>query len=173
MACSLTQSIALACRDSKGGVRRLLIAQLEDKQTLTATSGNVGTFTMDTGKRFWEYQQEIEKASFTQNFQGSRENGTFFVEMDAIAVIFKGDATVSNEIKLLAQNRLMIIIEDQNGVFWLLGATNGMMLEPSTFNSGTAMGDMNGFTLNFKGKEPDPAYTVTSSLIPTLLAPAV
>lgn len=168
MACTLTASFAIACRDSKGGVQEVLITELENKNTFTVTAGEVTAFTLDTGKKFWVYEQEIEKASFTENIQTSRENNSFFSEQDASLIIFKGSVAARNEIMLLGQNRLMIIIKDNNGVYWLVGAVNGARLEPSTFATGTAFGDMNGYTLNFKAKEADMAYTVSPTLIASL-----
>lgn len=172
MACILTQNIPLSCRDGVGGVNKVYITELDNKESITVTAGEVTALALSTGKRFWQYDQEIEKAFFNENIQTSRENGTVFYEQDATIVIMKGQKTVRNEVVLLAQTRLMIIILDNNGVYWLVGATSGAMLEPSTFGTGTAKGDMNGYTLNFKAKENTAAYTVDPTIIADLLVAA-
>ena len=41
MACALTSGRALDCRDSVGGIKRLLITELANKATLTTTSGAI------------------------------------------------------------------------------------------------------------------------------------
>jgi hypothetical protein len=73
----------------------------------------------------------------------------------------------------MAQNRLMVIVLDRNGIYWLLGESNGLDLVTGNFSSGTAMADRNGYELSFVGKEPNQAQSVTSGLMATLLVPAV
>lgn len=172
MACALTQSISLACRDSVGGIKTLYVAELENLSTFTAASGVVTAMTMATGKKFWTYQTEKETSMITENITTSDVNGTLFWEQDLEMTINKMGASTSQEIKLLAQNRLMIIALDRNGIYWLMGKNNGMEMQPSTSTSGKAFGDANQYTLKFKSKEETPMYSVTSSLIAALTTPA-
>lgn len=173
MACVLTASRALDCRDSVGGIKRIYVTELENKNTLSSTNGVIGTFTLDTGKKFWTYDFEKQTGSFEEAIQTSVENGTLFYETTLKIILNKMDVATRNELRLLAQNRLMIIIQDNNGLYWLMGETNGADLAPSKGMSGTAMGDRNGYELNFIAQEPQPMNTVNSSLITTLTAVAV
>ena len=172
MACALTQDITLGCRDSVGGIKTIYVTELANKSTLTSASGVITAFTLSTGKQFWQYDLEKEVGSFTENIQTSVENGTVFYEQDVTFSIHKVQASLQQELKLLAQNRVMVIVLDRNGKYWLFGETNGCDLQPSTAASGRTMGEFNGYTLNLKGKEPAPANEVSSNLIATLIAPA-
>jgi hypothetical protein len=173
MACALTSGRTLACRDSIGGIKAVYFSELENKATLTAaTEGLISAFTLATGKQFWKYELIKETSEFEQKIVPNTANGTLFYETDLKLVFHKGDVTTRNQIKLLAQNRLMIIILDRNGVYWLMGEANGADLDPSSFKSGKAMGDMNGYEINFKAIEETPMQSVTSSLIATLTSPA-
>lgn len=168
MACALTQGYTLDCRDNVGGIKTVYIAELSRKSALTiAASGFVTAFTLTSGI-FFTYQLEKETSSLTENIQTNDVNGTLFFEQDLMFTIRKLQASSRNEIKLLAQNRLMVIVLDRNGKYWLLGSDNGCELQPSTGASGTAMGDFNGYTLNFKAKEETPMPEVSSSLISAL-----
>lgn len=173
MACALTSGRALDCRDSVGGIKRLLITELANKATLTTTSGAISAFTLSTGKQFWSYEQVRETSNFSEAIQASVENGTLAYETTLTAIFNKGETSTRNQIRLLAQNRLMIIAEDRNGKYWLLGETNGAELTAGSYASGTAMGDRNGYELTFVAKEAEPMKEVASGLIATLLAPAV
>lgn len=173
MACALTSGRALDCRDSVGGIKRLLITELANKATLTTTSGAISAFTLSTGKQFWSYEQVRETSNFSEAIQASVENGTLAYETTLTAIFNKGETSTRNQIRLLAQNRLMIIAEDRNGKYWLLGETNGAELTAGSYASGTAMGDRNGYELTFVAKEAEPMKEVSSGLIATLLAPAV
>jgi hypothetical protein len=173
MACSLTSGRALDCRDSVGGIKRLLITELANKATLTTTAGAISAFTLSTGKQFWAYEQVKETSNFSEAIQASDVNGTLAYETTLTAIFNKGETATRNQIRLLAQNRLMIIAEDRNGKYWLLGESNGAELTAGTYNSGTAMIDRNGYELTFVSKEAEPLKEVASGLIATLLAPAV
>lgn len=173
MACALTSGRALDCRDSVGGIKRLLITELANKATLTTTSGAISAFTLSTGKQFWSYEQVRETSNFSEAIQASVENGTLAYETTLTAIFNKGETSTRNQIRLLAQNRLMVIAEDRNGKYWLIGESNGAELTAGTYASGTAMGDRNGYELTFIAKEAEPIKEVASGLIATLLAPAV
>jgi len=172
MPCVLTKSINLGCRDAKGGISAVYVTELGNKDAITEAAKIVTAFTLDDGKQFWTYEQEIEKAFAVENIQTSRENGSVFYESDLTISLYKGEASTQAELELLAANRLMIIIKDNGGKYWLMGKENGAMLEPSTRNTGTAFGDMNGYTLVFKAKEANAMPEVQASLMATLLAPA-
>ncbi len=114
-----------------------------------------------------------ETSNFSEAILASVENGTLAYETTLTAIFNKGETSTRNQIRLLAQNRLMIIAEDRNGEYWLLGETNGAELTAGSYASGTAMGDRNGYELTFVAKEAEPMKEVSSGLIATLLAPAV
>jgi hypothetical protein len=174
MACNLTTGRTLACRDSVGGIKAIYVTELANKETLTsATEGLISAFTLAEGTQFWTVDLIKETSFFTATTTVSSENGTNFSDQ-ALTVIFnKGDVATRNFVKLLSQNDLMIIVLDRNGIYWLLGETNGMTLVTGPFNSGTAMADRNGYDLQFVGKESNPPQSVTSGLMAALLVPAV
>ena len=65
---------------------------------------------------------------------------------------------------------LKIIVETNNGSqdgvgrYWLLGEENGVQLLSGTGATGTAFGDLNGYSLTFTGQEPEPASEISGSL---------
>ena len=69
----------------------------------------------------------------------------------------KQDVITHKQIKLLAYGRPNIIVENNNGQFFIAGLVRGMDVTAGTIANGTALGDMTGYTLTFTGQEAVPA----------------
>ena len=173
MACALTSDISLGCRDSKGGIKTIYVTELANKSTLSANaSGVITTFTLSTGKEFFTYNLEKEHASLTETTAYAPENGTVFSEQTLTFTLHKLQTTLRQELSLLIQNRVMVIVLDRNGKYWLLGKNNGMDVTNIESLTGQAFGDNNGYNLTLVGREEDMIQEVDASLIATLTAPA-
>jgi hypothetical protein len=173
MACVLISGNTIDCADSVGGVKTIYMTELGNKSSITTTSGVITAFTLTSGKKFWTFDLEKENAEVTETTQRSVENGTLFYEQSVTFTIKKLKSSSRNDIRLIAQNRLMIIALDKNGVYWLLGELNGVdMGGDNTAKTGKAFGDLSGYTLSFTGKEELPMKEVTASLITALTVPA-
>lgn len=170
MACALTTGFTLDCRNSNGGIEAVYFTELANKDAITAASGVITAFTLTSGKRFFKYELRKKTGLFEQNIQANQENGTVFYEQTLNIKLEALTAAKRNEILLLAQNNLMIIVKDNNGVYWLMGETRGATLSGGKSSTGTAYGDLSGFDLNFMAEESAMAQQVTASLIPALTA---
>lgn len=174
MACNLTQGNEVLCRDAIGGVAEVYITEFTNvpQANITASSGVITAMTCTSGKKFFTFQLEKENATYNNDVTNSVENGTSFYDSNLTFTMKKMSASMKNSIKMLAQNRLMIIVKDNNGVYWLMGRERGVDATDIKMTSGKAFGDMSGVTMTFTGKEPDFDNQVTSSLITALLSPA-
>jgi hypothetical protein len=164
MACALTQGFVLDCKESLGGVKSVRFVEF-DNASMTYAAG-VATITMDAGKKFWLYSQVRETSSLTETITANVQNGTIFYQQEVVIVLNKLAAATRNEILLLAKNRLLAIVEDMNGNYWLLGAKNGLDITSGNSATGTASGDRNGYTLTFQAMEADPMWSVAAGTIP-------
>lgn len=166
MACELTKGRGLDCRDIMGGIKAVYFGQHEDITTYTVTTGEVTDLDMSTN--LFKYTLPRGTGSFTETIQPSQENGTVFYEPSVTIMLHKLTVADRNEIKLLAQNRLIVFVEtnavDANGknLIWALGRDNGLELSAGTSNSGAAFGDMNGYELTFTGGEKEPCNLVAA-----------
>ena len=61
------------------------------------------------------------------------------------------------ELKLLSYSRPHIIIEDRNSNFFLCGLEHGMEVTGGSIATGTAFGDLSGYSLTLTGQELEPA----------------
>ena len=169
MSCSLTAGYTLGCRDSVGGIKEIRFIEFANVTGIALSSGNVATGITTSGStKFWKYQLPKQTSQFTETVNPSTENGTLFYQQDLQAVLNKMDAELRNEFRLLAQNRLMAIVTDRNDTYWLLGRNNGLELSAGTSQTGTAMGDRNGYDMTFTAIEESPMVTVSSGIIAAL-----
>lgn len=168
MACALTTNITLDCLDAVGGLSEVYFIEKENITSYTTASGDITAITKGSGKVFRKYTLELETASFTETYTGARANGTMFYAQALQVIINKMRSQVRNEIKLLAQNRLVAVAVTREGTAFLLGKENGLTLTGGTSESGVAMGDRNGYTLDFSGMEKEPAAIVASGVLASL-----
>jgi formyltetrahydrofolate synthetase len=164
MACALTQGFVLDCKESLGGVKSVRFVEFDNVASIAYAAG-VATLTMDAGKKFWLYSQVRETSSLTETITANVQNGTIFYQQEVVVVLNKLAAATRNEILLLAKNRLMAIVEDMNGAYWLIGAKNGLDITSGNSATGTASGDRNGYSLTFQAMEADPMWSVASGTI--------
>lgn len=171
MSCVLTSGYELGCRDNIGGVEAVYIGQYNgDDLTFGLTaSGAIDQFTGATVS-FFEFQQEIEVGSYTENGVYSTENGTAFYEQTVILTLHKLDAALRNQILILGQGKFRIIVKDQRGVYHLIGKQNPVRVSASTPGVGKAYGDLNGVVITFMGKEPEPGHIVTTAAALSVIA---
>lgn len=173
MASAITSGYTRDAADGRGGVKAVYLTELVNKNVITAASGVITAFTMDVGKRFWKFEQELNAPTAKEDLQANRQSGTTYFTQEVMIQLQKMSAANRNHIKLLAVHDLLIIVEDRNGKYWLYGENNGLRASGGGLAFGTNGGDFNGVTITFTGEENEPAQEVTASLIAGLQVPAV
>jgi len=159
MACLIESGYALGCRDSIGGVKKVLIGNYDPAAEYTLDTAEDITATTSTVD-YQTFEQEMESASFAQPMTVSTENGTVFFTQDVGMIFHKNDAALRNTLIVLAQANMSVIIQDQREEYWLLGKNNGVRTVSGSMNTGKAFGDMNGVVIALQAKEPVPAYRI-------------
>lgn len=175
MACIIINGIEIDCADSVGGIAEIYLTEFTNvpQANITASSGIITAISCSSGKKFWTFQLEKENAQFIQTPQRSVENGTLFYDQ-SLTFTIKGKMTAArrNALHILMQNRLMIIIKDNNGNLQLIGQVYGADITAAEAGTGKAFGDMNGYSLTASGKEAVQAQFLSAALLPALLIPA-
>ena len=165
MSCALTSGYALGCRNSVGGIRNVRLAALAGTSVLTNGSGTVTGLTTSPASGFYLFELPKQTSQFTETITGSTENGTIFYQQDLQLIFNRMSVALRNQVRLMAQNRLVAIVETRNGAFWMLGSENGLELNTGTSQTGTAMGDRNGYDLTLTAFETSPMLAVSGSLL--------
>jgi hypothetical protein len=172
MACDITAGFALGCRDNAGGIKTLYILS----GSVSSTTETAGELTDINGSGiFYQFDLTRGTSDFTETINGSTENGTVFYESTINAVFLKMQSALRNQMKVLAQNPdLKIVVETNNAgtegdKFFYIGKTYGAQLNGGQGQTGTAIGDANGYTLTFTAQEPEPAIPVSGSTLSSIL----
>lgn len=173
MACALTSGYNFyGCKGGAGGISEVLITEIANVTATTLTANVYTAITMATGTQFRRYVLDKEMGTWSDNGTYTKESGTW-TYAPTVDFTIKGVSTaLQAEIKLIAQNTLIMIVKDRNGVYRLFGKEKGMDLMTAENAGGKAMTDFNGFNLNFVGGETDYAHEVSSGIITALLSPA-
>lgn len=159
MACSLTiTGRSLPCRDALGGVKKVWIGPFSDGiwgAVGATTDGEIDDSTVALSLE--DFVSPKNTSSLTQTINSSVENGTVFYTQVLSLVCNKPVAADVTEIQNLAKGRLAVVVQDNNDNYFVIGHTRGAELTGGSLTTGTAFGDLNGFTLEFTGEEAIPA----------------
>jgi hypothetical protein len=169
MPCVLTSGVGTDCRDNAGGIEYAYILDATGQDiVVTEAAGVVSAITVGAtsittlSADMFLFDQVRQTANMTETGTFSDENGTVFFSNVANLIFNKLEATKLQQLKLLAQNsKLLVIVKDNNGKFWMIGNDRGAVATSSTAESGTAFGDRNGFSIELTGLAPEPMYEVT------------
>jgi hypothetical protein len=133
----------------------------------TVASGEVTATTVVSGN-VYDYALPKGVGSMTTTTNVSQENGTVFNQTDVVARLRKLSTAKRNELRLLAQSRVFCIVLDNNGNYYLVGNEYGCDITAMTSETGTAMGDLNGYNFTLSAIESNEPYKLAGNVITAL-----
>ena len=168
MSCSivLTQGFALDCKDSVGGIKSIHLISWA-ATGFTVASGEVTATTIASGN-VYDYELPKGVGSMTTTTNISADNGTVFNQTDVVGRLRKLSTAKRNELKLLAQSRVFCIVLDNNGNYYLVGREYGCDVTAKTSETGTAMGDLNGYNFTLSAIEAEEPFKLQAGVVTTL-----
>lgn len=162
MSCDVTRGRLEPCKNSVGGLKAVYFVKFgtigaitfdnTDTDVITAVAGNPAAF---------KYELKGDSA-YEETITSDRNTGTTFFSQSLTLNLKKLTKKDHKELKLIAWGLNNVIIEDNNGNFFLAGRTRGMDVTGGTIVTGAALGDMSGYTLTLVGEEPTPANWLAS-----------
>ncbi len=166
MACLLTQGFTLDCKDAIGGIKSISLINWASSG-FTVVSGEVTATTVTSGN---VYTYELPKATgsmvITTNI--SVENGTSFNQADVAFKLRRLSTLKRNEMKLLAQGRCFAVVRNNNDEYFLCGKEYGCDVTAMVANTGTAMGDSNGYEVTLSAIEAEAPFKLQAGVVTTL-----
>lgn len=160
--CLMATGRKLPCKDVVGGIKNVYFADYGTLGTLTITAG---TLTAVSGAGTNWYKYEVKGGNnLEQTITSSDENGTTFYAQTLTTVLTKIDVATNVELQKMISQRPHVFVEDNNGNYFAVGLTRGCNVN-GTVTTGTALGDMNGYTLTITAEEPILAPFVTSTVV--------
>lgn len=181
MSCDISHGRIEPCKDAVGGLKNLYILNygMYDETDITYDTAlgyedqitAINLSPIAPALTAYIYKFELKGTnSFEQTITSSRENGTTFFEQVLTVTLKKQDAITHKQIKLLSYGRPNIIVENNNGQYFIAGLLRGMDVTAGTISNGTALGDMNGYSLTFTGQEATPANFLDAATEAQLVA---
>ena len=164
MACELTAGFTLQCKDGIGGIKSIYLVTLGNFNdggvvSIDGTSQEVeGLPTCAV----YEYTLPKHTGMFTEEVASNVENGTIFYTQTVTATFHKLSAPRRKQLELIAKNRLVVFVLDNNNNIWLVGKVDGAEVTAASTATGTAKGDLNGYTLTLTAEEANKAYRLES-----------
>lgn len=172
MACNTVtlNGINAKCDTSAGGIKRVLIAQKDDV-TIGAVDENgvITEITLAEGKYFVQWLFRKNTGSYTTALTSDPAIGTQAVTTDLNLQFTKAEATKRLEIQSAINAAAVVIIEDMYGQYILLGKDNEVSVTAVNQQSGTAVTDLNGYTLTFQDTSLELPHFVDPKIIAGLL----
>ena len=164
MACTLTTGRKLPCKSAFGGIKRVFFADFGNADIGTITIGATGTATFDGTPTWYEYEVK-GSSSLETTVTSSRDTGTTFYTQTLNLTLTFLDAKTQNELQILAVGRPYVVVEDYYGNSFLIGAENGAECTSGTVSTGSAAGDMSGFTIVFEAIEETAPYFLAAAVV--------
>jgi hypothetical protein len=155
MSCDLTKGRLFACKDAIGGVKEILWAVWNDVTLSAIVAGEVSDISSDF--TFYRWQISRNSGTFDQDVQSNMENGTVYYEQNLSFNLPKIEADITDEMRLAWQNRLLILVRDNNDNWHVMGYGGGAEVNGGGVKTGTAVGDMNGYENVWMAEERIPA----------------
>ena len=156
MACTLTLAgRGVGCKDALGGIKRIYVAEWVDGIWEDIASGEVSGST--AAITFYTYDMTRGSGSLNQTITSDLAAGTVFFDQVCSVTFNKAAASDITEISNLVKGRMAVLVEDNNGNWFVMGHQNGVEVSGGTAQTGTAAGGQNGFTLEFSAQDVAPA----------------
>jgi hypothetical protein len=167
MACVPTAGFAEECEDGLGGVVQdsFLITGLSDidKSTSVIAAGEITTLSQVALTNFYRYGIKKESANFVTTM--TKENGNQVYETVVTVSLLKLSSAKNVELKLVSSSPTLIIVQDENGIYWAIGYDKGADLNGTVGQTGATMNEMNGYTLTFTARSGNAPYEVDPLVI--------
>ena len=173
MACLITSGRIEPCKDSLGGLRNVYFINEDIAANYMYRESSPGVYIVDTDfsesidyvnfvEKLYKFELKSNENVYDQEIVTSRENGTTFFRQTLTIKLKKQDIATHNAVKTLAYAKPRILVENNEGQFFLVGLLRGCDLTAGSINNGAALGDFSGYSLTFQAEELLPSQFVAS-----------
>jgi hypothetical protein len=173
MACDLTRGRLIDCKDTVGGLKAIYICKtynnnIEAVATINTTEMTTAGFATWSGQSggattVFKYDLVPSLSSMNVTVNSDNANGTTFFTQALSVTLQKIDHDMTNELRLMAYSRSQIFVQDANDNVFLLGIQNGCHVSGGTVITGTAKGDLNGYTIEWMAEENNAVIQLPAS----------
>ncbi len=168
MACDITSGRLEPCKNSLGGSKNAFFINFTPN-AFTVVDGEVTAIDAGVTEAF-QYALRADENTLEQAIVSDKNTGVTLVTQTTNLALKKLDKDSNNEVKLMAQGRPYIIIQDRNDNYHLVGVTEGNDVTGGSALTGGAKADFNGYNLTFTAEEDCLSPILDSATVTALLA---
>ena len=161
----ITEGIARGCRDNTGGLYNFYIATyptLLDVTENSTTKVISGITNGTTAVTYFPFIPNKNTSNYAGSYQVSLENGTKGVEQKATMIFSKMEQSKTLILDEMAKCDVSVIFKDRNDNFWLMGEKDAVALSGGSEATGTALADLNGYTVEMTAMEKNGVHEILS-----------
>ena len=151
--CEISAGFALQCKDGIGGIKNLYLGKWSDFGPSITINPTTGYVTSMGANDIYKFYLPKHTANFEQTGNMDINNGTVFYTQTITATFHKLNNERSLQLQELAKMRMVAVVEDNNGNFFVFGVVDAVEVTAMTAPSGTAKSDLNGYTITFTAEE--------------------
>ena len=156
--CNFELGFALQCKDGIGGIRKLYLGLWSDfGPNVVLDAGNNEICTSIGTRPIYEFVLPKHTGNFEEVGTYDINNGTGYYVHTINATFHKLSQDRSFLLQEMAKTRLLAVVEDNNGNFYVCGVVDAVEVTALTSATGTAKGDLNGYTITLTGEEKSKA----------------
>lgn len=172
MACKSYSLVGIntTCDPNAGGIREVFAIPKSDITVLEgdSTTGQITTLTLAQDKAFKTYKFRRGSSSFTSTLQTDPTVGNYSWLNEAALQFNRYDTAKRLELMALTLEETVVIVHDQNDIYYLMGYDNGVLASAGEVNSGAASTDFSGITVTLSDESREAPFIVPSSIIADL-----
>jgi hypothetical protein len=171
MACNTVtlNGIDARCETSAGGIKRVLIANVDDVKEITIDPTTSIVTAIDAAGKFAEWKFRKNTGSLSTSLASDPAIGNTTVTTELNLQFTKAEAVKRLEIQSAINAAAIVIVEDMYGQYILLGNENEVVVSAASMVTGTAATDLNGFTLTLQDVSTELPHFVEAGIIAGLL----
>lgn len=164
MACELSTGFTLDCKDGIGGIKQIVLVDKANVDSFSFDASEVVTLIVGpSAGELFTYELPTQTGSFEETINFNRDAGTIFYTQTVNVMLNKLSSAKRLELQNVATARVIVFVQDTNNNWWAVGYEYGADLSTGTAATGTALGDMNGYTLAFVHETPKRAYKLSGA----------
>jgi hypothetical protein len=167
MSCIQTLSgLAKDCSANLGGISEVYIANYDDVTAKTLTDNQISAITMASGKTFKKYAFPRQTGSLTKTATFDDASGQLRYYTNELVLQFNRMETAKRvELTALSLADLVVLVKDANGKVWYLGYDAPVNASASDGQTGTAIGDVNRYSITLRDISAAYPYEVLASVL--------
>lgn len=159
--------IGFDCNANLAGIKEVYITYFNDATpTIDYSAHTVTAVALATGASWYTYEFARNTGSLNSTLTKDEANGTRYYTNTLELVFNKLTAPKHLEVMALAAEKLAVIVVDNNGKKWYLGADQYVSGSAEEAGTGTSADDRNGYTVTIDGQSAYLPFEFTGSVNP-------